>query len=134
MKIDKLMPTVTIRNIAVAKEFYLKHFAFKVVFENEWYLSLESDGNIKGEIAFMLPQEEGQPVYTSGGLSICLEVAAVDVEHDRLKAAGLDIIVPLKDNPWGDRSFVTVDPVGVGLYIYSPIEPAAEYKQYMKDC
>ena len=40
--------------------------------------------------------------------------------------------MPLKDNPWGDRSFISIDPVGVSIYVYSPIEVSEEFKRYFK--
>ena len=56
----------------------------------------------------------------------------VDAEHKRLSDAGLEIIVPLKDHPWGDRGFATQDPNGISLYVYEDREPSKEFKQYYK--
>lgn len=57
----------------------------------------------------------------------------VDAEHARLAAAGLIPIMPLEDHPWGDRGFAILDPNGVMLYIFSPREPAEEFKKFVKD-
>ncbi len=59
-------------------------------------------------------------------------VPNVDEEHKRLTEAGLDVIVPLEDHPWGDRGFVIKDPNGISLYIYSDREPSEEFKRYYK--
>jgi len=41
--------------------------------------------------------------------------------------------MPLEDHPWGDRGFPILDPNGVTLYIYSPRDPADEFKHYVRD-
>ena len=57
------------------------------------------------------------------------EVADVDAEYARLKAAGATICEEMKDKPWGERSFVINDPNGVHLYIYKSIPPTPDYQR-----
>ena len=133
MKINKLCPIVTTDQLADVCQFYTQHLGFKVSFDHPGgYLGLRSQSNPGIEIAFMAPCEQGHP-YGGHGVTLCLEVDDVDAEHQRLSQAGLTILVPLKDNPWGDRSFISVDPVGVSIYVYSPIEPTEEFKKCMKE-
>ena len=133
MKINKLCPIVTTDNLDEVRQFYTRHLGFKVSFDCPGrYLGLRSQSKPDIEISFMPPCEQGQP-YGGQGITLCLEVDDVDTEHQRLSQAGIPIVVGLKDNPWGDRSFISVDPVGVSIYVYSPIEPAEEFKQYFKD-
>ena len=80
----------------------------------------------------MSPQKPGQQLSNSAGLMYNFLVNDVDAEHKRLTDAGLGVIVPLEDHPWGDRGFVIQDPNGISLYIYSGREPSAEFKQYYK--
>ena len=82
-------------------------------------------------IAFGAPSNESQP-YAGHGATLCFQVDDVDTECQRLAQAGLPIVVPLKDNPWGDRSFISVDPAGVSVYVYSPIEVSDEFRKYFK--
>lgn len=51
----------------------------------------------------------------------------VDVLHRRMQLAGAQIVIPLTDNPWGDRGFGVLDPAGVVLYCHTEIEPASEF-------
>ena len=67
------------------------------------------------------------------GCTLCLEVDDVDKEHERVAGLGIPMVQPLKDNPWGDRSFVIADPAGTALYIYHPIEPAPEFAACFKE-
>ena len=48
----------------------------------------------------------------------------------KLTDAGLPVIMPLEDHPWGDRGFSTMDPNGINLYIYTETEPNEEFRQY----
>jgi uncharacterized glyoxalase superfamily protein PhnB len=133
MRSGKIVPIVTTDDLSAAKSFYLRHFDFQVVFENEGYLALRAPGEAEAELSFMLPDEEDQPLFPGGGLTYCLEVEDVDAEHSRLTGEGLPVVRPLQDNPWGDRSFVVTDPTGVALYIHQPIEPAEEFKKHFHE-
>lgn len=133
MNIKKSMPIVTTTKLKEVSEYYVKFFAFKVTFDYpDNFIGMVSTRNEDVEIAFMSPNE-GCQSYSGHGLTLCLEVDDVDAECERLTAAGLPIVAPVKDNPWGDRSFISVDPGGVSVYVYSPIEPSEEFKQYVKE-
>lgn len=133
MQIKKLTPIITTDKLEEEKAFYTKYFGFKVYFEYpNGFLSLKSPDNDDMELSIMAPGDCCQS-YQGQGVTICFEVDDVDAEHARLTEAGLPIAVGLQDNPWGDRSFIAIDPVGVCVYVYSPIEPTEEYKACFKD-
>ena len=132
MKINTATPMVTTEALTEVKEFYRGHFGFQVTFENDQLVALRANGQGGPEAMFMRPGQEA-PAFEGKGLSWCLQVDDVDAEHDRAKAAGLAVVRPLQDNPWGDRSFVILDPASIALWIYKPIPPTAEFKQYFKE-
>lgn len=78
----------------------------------------------------MIP-EEGQPAFGGAGLTCCFMVDDVDKEYKRLSQREITVVRPLQDNPWGDRSFVMLDPSGIALYLYQEIPITDEYKQYI---
>ncbi|MCP4455084.1 MAG: hypothetical protein GY809_26785 [Planctomycetes bacterium] len=96
------------------------------------HIGMQSKGNEGVMISFMAPNEQTPP-YGGRGVTLCLEVEDVDAQSERLTAAGLPIVVPIQDNPWGDRSFISVDPAGVSVYVYSPTEPTEEFKKCFRD-
>jgi uncharacterized glyoxalase superfamily protein PhnB len=59
-------------------------------------------------------------------------VADVDNAYMKLVAAGIPILIPLEDHPWGDRGFGIQDPNGIIVYLYSEREPTEEFKKYYK--
>ncbi len=132
MELTKNVPLVVTDKINELKVYYLEHFKFKVTFEMEnRHLGLKAPGKGGVEISFMNSECEQMPPFDGKGLIFCLEVADVDAEHERLSKQGVTIVQPPQDNPWGDRSIITIDPIGINLYIYKPIPPTAEFEQYV---
>lgn len=131
MKIIKSVPSVSTSDVKESKDFYTKHFGFKVIFDCNWYVSLQSqDGKV--EIAFMEPQIKDRPLFAGHGLSYGFEVKNVDKEYDRLSNTTINIIQAPTSNPWGDRSFIVLDPNGIAIYIYQKIEVAEEHRTAIK--
>ena len=126
-------PTIIVGDTDKAKAFYTAHLNARVAFDCGWYVSLElGDGG--PTLQFMQPQSPEQSEY-QGGLTYNIrfkDVGLVDAMHDRLAKAGLPVVIPLEDHPWGDRGFATLDPYGVTLYVYADIEPSEEFRQYYK--
>ena len=116
MKFKKLYPLVTVKSLAKLKDFYSTHFGCSVSNETAGYLHFAFPGG--GELAFMTQDAEAPQAFSGKGLTLCLEVANVDAEAARLAKADLPIIAPLQDNPWGDRSIIVGDPIGIHVYVY----------------
>jgi uncharacterized glyoxalase superfamily protein PhnB len=129
MKAISLSPCIATALVTESRDFYVKHFGAKVVFDCGWYVSLEFG---KGaSLQFMAPQPD-QPACNPVGLTYNFLVSDVDAEFKTLTAADLLTVMSLEDHPWGDRGFAVKDPNGIVLYIFSEREPSAEFKQYCK--
>ncbi len=128
MKTNKLSTCFCTTEVDSCREYYTKYFAAKPVFDCGWYVVLKMD---KGgsEICVIQPQEN-MPVFGGQGVMLNFNVDDVDAEYSRLTNAGLDVIMPLDDHPWGDRGFSVLDPIGNSVYVYSDREPSDEFKQY----
>lgn len=126
---SSLSPCITTTKVEESRDFYVKHFAAKIIFDCGWYVNLEFG---KGaSLQFMAPQPN-QPLCNPVGLTYNFSVANVDAEYQLLISSGLATIMPLEDHPWGDRGFAIQDPNGIALYIYSERDPSPEFKQYYK--
>lgn len=112
---------------AECKEFYLKYFGAVVTFDYEWYSVVAFGDKKQFTLSFMVPQDN-ESLFEDKGLTLNFHVDNVDSEYQRLVITeGLKAIRPLADNPWGDRSFTILDPIGNILYIYSEIKPTEEF-------
>ena len=112
----KLNPGIVTRHLAESKSFY-QQLGFELVFENEWYVLLQLNGQ---ELAFMRPDLDFQkPMfqreYAGHGLWLTVELDDVDAAFEKAKANGIAIEFEPLDEPWGDRHFAVLDPNGVAV-------------------
>ena len=69
--------------------------------------------------------EEGRG--RTSGLLINFEVRDPDEVYERVLAAGLPVLRTLRDEPFGQRHFITRDPNGVLIDVIKPIPPSEEF-------
>lgn len=122
----KLNAGIITSKIAETKTFYTEKLGFGVTFENEFYLLLHTPGQT-AEISFLLPDHPSQqPIFHKAfngkGVYLTIETEDVDKLYQELKKKRVDIVVDLRDEPWGDRHFAIVDPNGVAIDLvkYAP--------------
>lgn len=127
MKITRVDSTFSTSKLQESKEYYIRHFGFRLVYESDWYIELIMPGMPAG-ISFCLPQRDAGEFYSGKGVILSFQVEDADAEYKRLTEAGLDIVQELQDKPWGERSFVVDDPNGLHIYIYKAIAPTPEYQ------
>ena len=129
---DTLSPCISTEKVLESRDFYVKYFGAKVIFDNGWYVNLQI-GRETSQIQFMSPQETQSTPCNPSGLVYNIAVSDVDAEYTRLTEEGFEPVLPLADHPWGDRGFSILDPNGISLYIFSNREPDEEFKQYFKE-
>lgn len=117
----KLWSGVVTEKVQESKDFYVRLFGCEVIYEGEggWFVLLQL-GN--SELGFMKPDLESQaavfrPQYQGKGVWFAVDVDDVEAEYNRVQAMGVPIEAALRDEPWGDRHFVVVDPNGIGIDI-----------------
>lgn len=117
----KLLPGLIVAEMGATRDFYVSHFGFKAVFDGPCYVHLvrESSGDQLGLMAASAEagQAEFETATTGAGLWFSLMVEDVDAEFERLKAEGVPVREEPKDQPWGERTSVFVDPNGVLIYV-----------------
>ena len=133
MKIKQNVPLVCTDNPSVQKEYYEKHFGFNTVFDSGDFVGLRSQDGAT-EMSFM--RDAGQEMmtpYDSKSLVFCFQVDDVDSSYQTLCDGGLSFVQPPTDNPWGDRSAITMDPLGIQVYLYSEIPVSDKFKSFVKE-
>jgi catechol 2,3-dioxygenase-like lactoylglutathione lyase family enzyme len=133
MKVTSYYPIVMTGNVAGTAAFYQSHFGFVPLFTSDWYVHLQLEDNPSVNLAVLDGSHETIPEaargQVAGGLLLNFEVDDPDAVHERLQAAGLPILLPLRDEAFGQRHFITRDPNGVLIDIIKPIAPSAEFAQ-----
>ena len=130
MKLSSFYPVICTEKIKESKDFYTKHFQFEITFEADWYVSLITKQSPEFQLALLdyhhpsVPAGYQKPIQ---GTILNFEVEDVDTEYQRLKAAGLPIILDLRDEEWGQRHFITTDPKGILIDVIKVIPPSEEF-------
>lgn len=131
MKITSYYPVIMTRQVAATAAFYVEHLGFRILFEADWYVHLQSAADETINLAVLDSDHHTIPEQGRGGqvggLLLNFEVTDVDAEYARLKQAGLPILLELRDEAFGQRHFITADPNGVLIDVIKPIPPTQEF-------
>ncbi|RWC56726.1 VOC family protein [Mesorhizobium sp.] len=130
MKTTSYYPVLMTGDVAGTTAFYVKHFRFQPLFESDWYVHLQSVEDRRVNLGIVQGDHETIPEEGRGrtsGLLINFEVRDSDAVYERVVAAGLPILRSLRDEPFGQRHFITRDPNGVLIDVIKPIRPSEEF-------
>ena len=130
MKTTSYYPVLMTGDVTGTAAFYIKHFGFQPLFESDWYVHLQSVDNSRVNLGIVQGDHETIPQEGRGrtsGLLINFEVRDPDAVYERVVAAGLPILRSLRDEPFGQRHFITKDPNGVLIDVIKPIPPSEEF-------
>ncbi|WP_420114420.1 VOC family protein [Pseudactinotalea sp.] len=115
-------------DVDAAASFYRDLIGFETTFETDWYVSLRLG---EFELAILAHDHATVPAGYGGlprGVIVNLEVSDVDAVHDRVAgAAEVDVVLPLRDEDFGQRHFIVAAPDGVLLDIIQPVAPSEDY-------
>lgn len=125
----KIWSGVITDKVEESKDFYVSLFGCEVIYEgdNNWFVLLKLG---ESELGFMKPGLRSQATiyraaFQGQGVWIAIDVDDVDAEYQRIKSLGTLIEADIRDEPWGDRHFVVVDPNGIGVDVvqHKQIDP-----------
>jgi catechol 2,3-dioxygenase-like lactoylglutathione lyase family enzyme len=125
-----LFPTICSDEVPATRDFYVEVFGFAVVFDSGWYVQIAAPSNQAVQIGIVSRSHESVPAafrHRPAGVLISLEMDDVDAVHALVTTLGLQMPLPLRDEEFGQRHFMTVDPSGTLVDVITAIEPSAEY-------
>jgi len=129
------LPRHLTADVATTAAFYVRHFGFAAVFESDWYVHMASTADAAVNLAVLRHDHETVPAAYRrpvAGTILNFEVEDVDAVHARAEADGLPILVSLRDEPFGQRHFITCDPAGTLVDVITPIPPNPEFAAHYK--
>lgn len=134
MKVTSFYPVIQTEQVAKTADFYTTYFGFEKVFEADWYVSLKlAAGDTPFELAIL---DAAHPTVPEGhrasvkGLILNLEVEDAQAEYERLiQIAKLPLVQDIRDEEFGQRHFITVDPNGVLIDMIQVIPPSEAYRE-----
>ena len=134
MTVTSLYPVLASADVPAAASFYRSVLGFTTTFESDWYVSLRLGAF---ELAILQYDHSTIPqAYRNlpRGVIVNLEVDNVDAIHSRLtRELGLEPVMEIRDEDFGQRHFTIPAPDGVLLDIIQPIPPSAQYAPAYSD-
>jgi uncharacterized glyoxalase superfamily protein PhnB len=109
--------SLTVADPEASGRFLAQHFGFEAEMAADGFVSLtraDVDFNViflRAGLATFKPRDRAGRV--ADGLLLVFVVDDVDAEHERLAAAGVEILTALETEEWGERFFQVADPNGV---------------------
>lgn len=122
-------PVFVSADIEILASYYQATFGFEAVFlDPSFYLHLKHPLN-GTEIGFLVPDHPSQPAMLHAaanheGYVLSFEVADARTAFAAAEALELDIAMPFREEPWGQRHFMVRDPGGLVLDIVEHFDPA----------
>ncbi|WP_096187893.1 VOC family protein [Evansella halocellulosilytica] len=132
MVTNSFYPVILSDNVSESSKFYKDYFCFKAVFESDWYVSMILE-NEKQTYEFAILDRTHSTLPDSfrnsvQGLILNFEVDDVDSEYERLIVKeNLPLHLPLKNEDFGQRHFITSDPNGILIDMIKVIPPSEEF-------
>ncbi len=127
---NALFPDVQSLRLPESRDFYVRLLEMEVVFDSDWYVLLRDPRRPRLQLAFVAHDHHTVPAAAHGparGLLVTAEVDDVDAVHDRAREMGAEIAQELRDEEFGQRHFMAVDPNGLLVDVYQPIPFSAAF-------
>ncbi len=128
MKIRSATISLTVDDVPASSKFLTRHFGFHERMAAEGFSSLERDDAPVGIVLLgrgieVLPEALRDRV--AAGVIVAFEVDDLAGEEARLRAEGVEITLPIREEPWGERLFLVTDPNGLVYELVEWARPAA---------
>jgi catechol 2,3-dioxygenase-like lactoylglutathione lyase family enzyme len=130
MRLQSSYPVLLTDDPQAARDFYGTHFGFTPTYESDWYVSLRHAEAPQYELAFVRYDHPTVPAagrQVARGVILNFEVADAAAAWERLGAAGVPVLLALRDEAFGQRHFILEGPGGVMLDVIENIPPTPEF-------
>lgn len=118
MQITASAISLTVEDVAASTAFFVDHLGFRKDMVADGFASLSRD-DAGMNVIFMRRGIEVLPEaireQRACGQIIAFTVVDLVGEEQRLRAAGVPITLPLREEPWGERLFMVSDPNGIAV-------------------
>ncbi|WP_037340087.1 VOC family protein [Saccharospirillum impatiens] len=128
--IERTVTALYVDDLARSKAFYCNFIGLQPAFEADWIIQLSDPDNPVVELMLqprmheLIPEAYRKPPQ---GSSLVFVVPDCDAYYRKAQSMGLPIISEPKNEAYGQRRFLTVDPDGVLIDVSSNSEPSAEF-------
>jgi predicted enzyme related to lactoylglutathione lyase len=126
MTVTRIVPNLSSEAFVASRDFYAAMFDLVVGVElDDWYLQLMPESDTRLNIGFVKPDHElfADRSASSGtyGVVLTIHVDDVDEAYKRAQRLGAEIAAEIRNEDYGQRHFLVVDPNGLVLNVMSTI-------------
>jgi uncharacterized glyoxalase superfamily protein PhnB len=116
---------------AASAQWFVDHFGFTVNIDIGWYVNTQHEDQQNLSLDFVERNHESSPEVLRGkqvaGTLLAFLVDDVDAEERRLRQAGLEVVLPLVTEPWGQRRFQVKGPDGLVVEVLQMVEASPDW-------
>ncbi len=127
MSFSRILTNICSDRLAESRDFYVALLGFEVSYDSDWYVQLRSPSNPELEFGIILRSNSLVPQEyqtAPSGMYVTFVVPEVDLVYEKAVAMGFRIVQELRNEFYGQRRFLTVDPNGCLIDICSPFNEA----------
>lgn len=120
---QRLLINLCSDRLVESREFYMALLNLTVQYDSDWYIQLVSPTQTNLVLGIIRRDHDlvPEPYQTAPtGMYLTFVVADVDAVYETACSMGLEILQPPRNEFYGQRRFLTVDPNGCLLDISSP--------------
>ncbi len=128
--VTDLFTSVYVADLQRSTAFYRALLDLEVAFESDWIVQLSSPQNEAVRLTLQPRTHELVPEgfqRAPAGFSIAFQVPSSDAVYARALEMRLEIVQPPRNEIYGQRRFLTVDPDGLLVDVSSLCEPSPEF-------
>jgi predicted enzyme related to lactoylglutathione lyase len=119
--------SLTVDDLAASQRFFTTHLGYTEQAAADGFASLTRQDAAVDIVLLargtqVLPPDQRD--QRASGLILAFTTSGIQDEEKRLHAAGVDITMPLREEPWGERLFQITDPNGVIVQFVEWAAPA----------
>jgi catechol 2,3-dioxygenase-like lactoylglutathione lyase family enzyme len=123
MSFSRIITNICSERLSESRDFYVALLGFEIRYDSDWYVQLRSPSNHEQEFGIIyrshnLVPQEFQTAPT--GMYVTFVVSDVDEVYEKALAMGLRIVQEPRNEFYGQRRFLTIDPNGCLIDICSP--------------
>lgn len=124
MAIARLIPNICSNCLPETRDFYVNLLGFQVQFDSDWYVQVAAPNNSQLELGIMRRDHELVPTKFQtlpAGTFLTIVVEQVDDIYAKAKAQNMEIIQPPRNEFYGQRRMLLIDPNGLLVDVSSLI-------------
>ncbi|TJZ54577.1 glyoxalase [Streptomyces piniterrae] len=128
MQITASTVSLTVDDVAASQQFFTTHLGYTEQAAADGFASLTRQDAAVDIVLLargtqILPADQRD--QRASGLILAFTTTDIQDEEKRLEAEGVEITMPLREEPWGERLFQITDPNGVIVQFVEWAAPAA---------